>query len=264
MCLPIKLISTDFDGTLFAELESPPIHEPLHRCIGELQSRGAKWVINTGRELSSLVDGLAHARVSTHPDYLVLGEREIYQRDDSQYFGLDDWNSACARAHAELFARVRADVPRLAAWISVRFDAQLYEDAYSPLCLIADNNGDADIIYDYLAAYCRGIPNLGLVRNNVYARFHHVAFDKGTALGELTRRLHLKPESIFAAGDSLNDLPMLSRRYARWLAAPGNAVVPVKDAVRKQGGFVSDLPHGRGVAEGLEFCLEQARPRAVF
>jgi hypothetical protein len=25
MTLPIKLISTDFDGTLFAEFESPPI-----------------------------------------------------------------------------------------------------------------------------------------------------------------------------------------------------------------------------------------------
>jgi hypothetical protein len=48
---------------------------------------------------------------------------------------------------------------------------------------------------------------------------------------------------------------MLSRRYARWLAAPANAVEPVKQAVREQEGFVSELPHGDGVAEGLEFFL---------
>jgi hypothetical protein len=52
---------------------------------------------------------------------------------------------------------------------------------------------------------------------------------------------------------------MLSRQYARWLAAPGNAVEPVKDAVRSQDGFVSELPHGSGVAEGLEFCLRNAQ-----
>jgi hydroxymethylpyrimidine pyrophosphatase-like HAD family hydrolase len=259
MCSPIKLISTDFDGTLFAEAECPPIHGPLHQRIGELQSRGAKWVINTGRDLPSLLGLLAHAGVPTEPDYLVLGEREIYQRADSQYVGVEEWNSACTRAHAELYARVRPDLPRLAAWISARFEARLYEDAYSPFCLVADNNGDADAIHDYLAEYCRGVPHLGLVRNTVYARFHHVGFDKGTALGEVTRRLSLHPRNVFAAGDWLNDLPMLSRQYARWLAAPGNAVESVKDAVRRQDGFVSELPHGSGVAEGLEFCLAKAQ-----
>jgi HAD superfamily hydrolase (TIGR01484 family) len=257
--MPIRLISTDFDGTLFAEPESPPVHEPLHRLIAELRSRGAKWVINTGRDLASLLDLLARTGVPTRPDYLVLGEREIYQHTDSQYLGVEEWNGACARAHAELFARVRPDLPRLAAWISARFDARLYEDAYSPFCLIADNNSDADVIHDYLAEYCRGVPNLGLVRNNVYARFHHVGFDKGTALGELARRLGLGPQNVFAAGDWLNDLPMLSRQYAQWLAAPGNADERVKHAVRVQEGFVSELSHGSGVAEGLEFCLERAR-----
>jgi hypothetical protein len=52
---------------------------------------------------------------------------------------------------------------------------------------------------------------------------------------------------------------MLSRRYARWLAAPGNAVKVVKETVRREEGFVSELLHGNGVAEGLEFCLAKAR-----
>ena len=48
MPLPIKLISTDFDGTLFAEFENPPIPEALQQLIGDLQAQGAKWAINTG------------------------------------------------------------------------------------------------------------------------------------------------------------------------------------------------------------------------
>jgi hypothetical protein len=258
MSLPIKLISTDFDGTLFAEFENPPIPEPVQRVIGELQLRGAKWVINTGRDMSSLMEALARSGIPVEPDYLVLVEREIFCHTDSQYVGLEEWNATCARAHAELFARVREDVPGIVAWISARFHARLYEDAYSPFCMVAGNSGEADVIHEYLTDYCRGIPHLTVVRNDVYARFSHVAFNKGTALEEITRRLGLSPEVVFAAGDWLNDLPMLSRRYAHWLAAPGNAVEPVKQAVREQGGHVSELLHGYGVAEGLEACLARA------
>src|SRR5512147_1012929 len=101
--LPVQLISTDFDGTLFAEFENPPIPERLQAMIGELQYRGAKWVINTGRDMSSLMETLGRANVSIEPDYLVLVEREIYAHHDSQYVSLEEWNSACAAAHAELF-----------------------------------------------------------------------------------------------------------------------------------------------------------------
>jgi hydroxymethylpyrimidine pyrophosphatase-like HAD family hydrolase len=259
MSLPIQLISTDFDGTLFAEFEDPPIPAALHRLIGRLQAQGVKWVINTGRDMAGLMEALGRSGIPIQPDYLVLGEREIYQHKDSQYVSLDPWNEACARAHADLFARVRLDVPRLVAWVSARFEARLYEDDYSPFCLIAGNSRDAEVIHEYLADYCRSVPDLGLVRNDVYARFHHLRFNKGTALAELTRLLGLSPREVFAAGDQLNDLPMLSRQYAHWLAAPGNAVEHVKEVVRSQEGFVSNLSHGSGVAEGLEYCLKSAR-----
>jgi hydroxymethylpyrimidine pyrophosphatase-like HAD family hydrolase len=258
MSLPIRLISTDFDGTLFAEFESPPIPRSVQAAIGALQRGGAKWIINTGRDLSSLMEALARSGISIEPDYLVLVEREIQCHQDSQYVPLEEWNSACTRAHAELFKRVEADLPGLIAWINARFHARLYADAYSPFCMIAGTNGDADLIHKYLNEYALGVPNLTVVRNDVYARFSHAAFNKGTALAELTRRLGLTSDQVFAAGDHLNDLPMLSRRYARFLAAPGNAVEIVKETVRSQDGFVSELSHGYGVAEALEFHLSQA------
>lgn len=263
MSLPIKLISTDFDGTLFAEFENPPIPAAVLELIGDQQSRGAKWVINTGRDMSSLMEALARAQVTVEPDFLVLVEREIFCHDGSQYLGIEEWNRACAKAHAELFARVRPDVPRIVAWVNARFHVQLYEDAWSPFCLIAGDNRQADVIHDYLTEYSRGVPNLTVVRNDVYARFSHAAYNKGTALAELTRRLGLTADNVFAVGDWLNDLPMLSRRCARWLAAPANAVEAVKQAVLQQGGHVSKLSHGNGVAEGLDLSLANARSGLV-
>jgi HAD superfamily hydrolase (TIGR01484 family) len=255
MSLPIRLISTDFDGTLFAEFENPPIPDVLQRVIGDLQARGAKWAINTGRDMSSLMESLGRAGTKIEPDYLVLVEREIYSLQESVYVSLEDWNSQCTRAHAELFARVREDVPRLVDWVNERYHARMYEDAYSPFCLIAGTNDDADFIHRFLKEYALSIENLTVVRNDIYARFSHSAYNKGTALAELTRRLGLSKEEVFAIGDHLNDLPMLSRKFARWLAAPSNAVEEVKLCVQNEGGYISQLPHGYGVAEAIKYYL---------
>ena len=257
MTLPIKLISTDFDGTLFAEFEQPPIPDTIVSLIADLQARGAKWVINTGRDMSSLMESLARARISIQPDYLVLVEREIYTHDGVRYAPVAEWNAACARDHEKLFTLVRPEVPALTAWINSRFRATVYEDAYSPFCLIAGNNGDADLIHAELNQFCAQFPDLTVVRNDVYARFSHSAYNKGTALAELTEQLELSRDDVFAAGDHLNDLPMLSAQYARWLAAPRNAIASVKEAVQRQQGFVSQLSCGDGVAEGLAYHLQQ-------
>jgi HAD superfamily hydrolase (TIGR01484 family) len=259
----IKLISTDFDGTLFAEFENPPIPRTLEALIADLQARGAKWVINTGRDMSSLMEALGRSGISIEPDYLVLVEREIQLHHESRYVGLTEWNSACTRVHAELFERIRPDLPRIMDWINTRFHARIYEDPYSPLCLIAGDNGEMDRIHEYLNEYCRTVPGLMLVRNDVYARFSHETFNKGTALAELTRRLGLDSSQVFAAGDHLNDLPMLRRCYAQFLAAPANAVAPVVAAVRREGGYLSPQSHGYGVADAIKYYVEGAGTRTI-
>ena len=262
MPLPIKLISTDFDGTLHAEYEDPPVPEELQALIKDLQRQGVKWVVNTGRDLSSVMEGIARARLSIRPDYLVVVEREIYCHQDSRYIQDADWNGNCKSAHRELFARVQPDVPRLVAWVNQRFSATLYEDDFSPFCLIAERNEDADAIQLYLESYCAQIPQLTFVRNDVYARFSHVAYNKGTALGEIARQLGVARDEILAAGDHLNDLPMLSGEFARCVVAPDNAVAMVKETVRRQNGYISHQPWGHGVARGLEFYLENgSRPQ---
>jgi HAD superfamily hydrolase (TIGR01484 family) len=259
---PIKLISTDFDGTLFAEFENPPIPEHLQQLIGDAQARGIKWVINTGRDMSGLMEALARSQVSVRPDYLVLVEREIHAHENSQYVSWHDWNDECHRAHEELFVRVRADLPRLVSWVDSRYNATVYEDAYSPFCLLAGNNGDADAIHEYMEEYCQEVPNLKVVRNDVYARFCHATYNKGTALAEICRRLGIHADEVLAAGDHLNDLPMLLSQHARYLVAPANAIESVKQAVISQNGFVSSLPQGHGVADGLKFFLEGKPPPA--
>jgi hydroxymethylpyrimidine pyrophosphatase-like HAD family hydrolase len=263
MPLPIQLISTDFDGTLHADFENPPVPHDLQELIGDLQRQGAKWVINTGRDLSSVMEGMARARLSIKPDFLVVVERDIYFHEGARYEPCANWNDGCRAAHAELFARVREDVPRLVNWVSARFRATLYEDDFSPFCLIAENNADADAIQRHLDEYCISVSPLTVVRNDVYARFSHANYNKGTALAEIARQLGMARDCIFAAGDHLNDLPMLSGQFARCVAAPDNAIPVVKETVRDQNGYVSHQPWGHGVARALEHFLDSGKPESA-
>jgi hydroxymethylpyrimidine pyrophosphatase-like HAD family hydrolase len=247
----IALVSTDFDGTIFAEFEHPPLAPSVLEWLESFQRRGGLWVINTGRDLPSLLEALARAQVEIRPDFLVLVEREIYVRQHREYVPWEDWNRTCQRAHAELFERLRPHVPELAAWVEERFSATVYADAWSPFCVIATHAAEADAIEKQARQLCKVIPDLDYVRNDVYARFCHAAFNKGTALAALGRRLGLGPNVTFAAGDHFNDLPMLRPEVAGYLAAPANAVLAVQEAVRQAGGFVSRFCHGEGVAEAL-------------
>jgi HAD superfamily hydrolase (TIGR01484 family) len=258
MPLPIQLISTDFDGTLHSGFESPPIPADIERIISRLQKSGAKWVINTGRDLTSLMSELARSKLAVRPDFVVVVEREIYKLEESNVVSVEEWNRGCSDAHAELFKQVRPHMPEIEQWIRARYKAVVYEDAYSPFCLIADSTSDAETIHNYLSLYCERIDNLTVMRNDVYARFSHVAYNKGTAMAEIARRLGIAREQVFAAGDHLNDLPMLSKEYAGWLVCPGNAIPIVKDTVRRQDGYVSHESHGYGVARGLEHILLSA------
>ena len=222
MPLPIQLLSTDFDGTLHAEFENPPVPVDLQRMIGGLQQQGAQWVINTGRDLSSLMETMARAHLSIKPDWIVTVEREIYRHEGSSYVGLQEWNTACTQAHDALFARVREDLPRLFAWVNERHSATVYEDPYSPFCLIAEDIASADAIQDFLEEYCREVPQLTVVRNDVYARFSHEAYNKGTALGEITRLLGLSRDEMLNANYCAVWLLTTGKQHLQLVATTGD------------------------------------------
>lgn len=255
--MSIKLISTDFDGTIFAEFENPPIPPSLQNLLSALQHRGAAWVINTGRDLASLMETLGRAEPTAHPDALVLVEREIYVRKDAQYVPAQSWNQRCTHDHRELFARIAPDLPEMLRRLKDGPPATLYEDAFSPLCVIAESVRGADTITAELERYAASVPHLTVVRNDVYIRFAHNAYNKGTALLEIAKRLGVDSSETLAAGDHYNDLPMLRPSVARCLVAPANAISEVQRQVRSADGYLSRCAHGQGVTQGIEFFLEK-------
>jgi HAD superfamily hydrolase (TIGR01484 family) len=248
----LQLISTDFDGTIHEDFAEPGIPLALQRRLRDLQARGVCWVINTGREMASLMETLGRAHVQTMPDYLILVEREIYRHEHGRYVPVEPWNSRCTRDHAQTFGDFASELEELVDHLSTRFDATFYEDSYSPLCAIARNNDQMDAIQVELEEFGRSVPQLVPMRNDVYVRLCHANYSKGTALAELARLIGATAETTFAAGDHLNDLPMLKRQHAVHLMAPANALAAVKRQVSQEGGYLATGAAGLGVLEALD------------
>jgi len=51
----VRLVSTDFDGTIFDEFKDEPVARAFQEIIAEFQADGGTWVINTGRDQASLL-----------------------------------------------------------------------------------------------------------------------------------------------------------------------------------------------------------------
>lgn len=248
----IRLVSTDFDGTIHEDFEAAPIPEPLQDKLASLQSSGVHWVINTGRDLASLMNSLSRAQPRVMPDFVVTVEREIHRRVDGRYEALEPWNTQCHVNHAEAFAQSAADLYSLLAALKARFDASFYKDAWSPMCVIARSNEQMDAIQAEMEAFCRVVEVLSPVRNDIYLRLCHRDYNKGAALQEIQRQLGLGPTHTFAAGDHYNDLPMLAESVARWVAAPANAIPEVQATVASRGGHLATERSGMGVLEALD------------
>jgi len=257
MPTPLQLICTDFDGTLHSDFTEPPVPQALQTKLAQLQAQGATWVINTGRTLNDLRLGIDNAELTVHPDYVVVVEREIFRCVEHGYEPLTDWNDRCTRTQAALFALIAERLPELFDWVNLNFNANVYEDEWSPFCLIARNNTDADAIQEYVNAFFADDQQLTFVRNDIYGRLSHTDFTKGTALTELAQTLDVPREGIFVAGDHLNDLSMLQPDRAEWLVSPANSISEVIAHMERIDGFIASSECGEGVLEGLEWALQK-------
>ena len=248
----IRIVSTDFDGTIHEDFAHAPIPDLFQDRILEFQRRSGVWVINTGRHLASLLESLGRAKSRVLPDFVVTVEREIHRHVRGHYEAVEPWHTACQDDHREVFGRNESALRALFTGLESRFDATFYADEWSPLCVIARSNAQMDAIQDELEGFCRSVEEMVPVRNDVYLRLSHRGYSKGTALQEIQRLTNLSAAQTCAAGDHLNDLPMLRREVAHWLITPSNGLPSVKDQVRAEGGYLARTPCAAGILEGLE------------
>jgi HAD superfamily hydrolase (TIGR01484 family) len=249
----IRLLSTDFDGTLVAHGNDPLLDQGCMEYIGELQQNGVVWAINTGRSVGLLESGLADLEFPIHPDFILTSERDVFRPSSNggKWEPYGDWNERVAREHAELFQSAESVLAEVVDFVNHKTKARLLYHSAGLEGLVAENEEELDRVTKFIDRARENQPKFHYQRNTVYLRFCHADYHKGAALAELSRLLEIPREEIFAAGDHHNDISMLDGRYARFPACPANAIAEVKEAVRSAGGYVASQSYGAGVHEAL-------------
>lgn len=249
----IRLLSTDFDGTLVDHESAPPIDRDFFDTFRFLKAKGVLWAVNTGRAVRHVVEGLEEFGFPFRPDFILTSEREVFRRseDGAGWEDFGDWNRRCTLAHAELFAEAGPVFDRIRGYLEAKTGAKLIHDEEFPLGVIAQDDYEMDRIIGFIEEVRVDQPEFHYQRNTIYLRFCHRDYHKGSALGELSRLLEIGRESVFAVGDHQNDLSMLDGLYAACPACPSNATDEVKATVRAAGGYVATRRASSGVLEAL-------------
>ena len=246
-----KLVCTDFDGTLAGENPDEPLAPEFFRWLSTSRKvSDVSWVVATGRSWESLREALLTHEAPVMPDWIVTVEREIHQVKEGQAHSLEAWNKCCTETHQALFGRHGALLERIEREIGSTDEVTVIPDA-GAIGLIAGSKESIQRTDALVNEIIREHPEISTVRNGPYFRFAHVDYHKGSCLAEIQKLLDLPSSSTFIAGDNLNDLPMLQRKFGHFLACPSNSVPEVITQVKKEGGYIASQEAGSGIAEAL-------------
>ena len=250
---PIRLLSTDFDGTLAGGSWGEKCAPTLYEEIDSVARMGGLWVVNTGRSLESALDGVSRLSAPVTPHYILTSERHIYKpHAKGGWHDYGDWNRICREQHDLLFSRSGQFFENLRSLASGYDGISILENLSGvPEGLVAENEGLLDRFILEMAAIAGKPVEFHYQRSNIYLRFCHLRYDKGSSLAELSRLLDMPTTGILAIGDHQNDISMLFGEVAAMVACPVNAHSSVKETVERAGGHVSALEAGEGTAEAI-------------
>ncbi len=251
---PKAILCFDFDGTFVEPDVDPQALQELLALIEDLRSRGAAWVINTGRSLFQTLAGLTQHDIRQIPDYIVAREGEIYHCSKyNRWIDLGDWNSHRTSDHKKLYKAKEAFFVETRKFLMDHTAATWVSEPQDPAGIISVSEMEMDSICAWLNERLPQHPELNYQRNSVYLRFTHVDYSKGTALRALCEYLEISPEHVFVVGDNHNDLSMLSTEVAHCLACPANALAEVQEVVASQEGFIAQGTATQGCIEALAY-----------
>jgi HAD superfamily hydrolase (TIGR01484 family) len=258
------ILSFDFDGTLVhPEGGDFRFHPGMADMLKSLQQQGAALVINTGRSLSQTLQGIGQYGMFIKPDYIIAQECEIYKPGWlSQWVDFGSWNGDARKAHKRFMKDHAQFLDEVRQLVETRGMGEFLTGDLGDVGIVARSSEELDEVCAMVEYRRQQHPDIGYHRNGIYLRFSHSGYSKGTALEELGRMLGLAVDRRFAAGDNYNDLSMLRPDVAGMIACPANSLEPIKEHVRRCGGYVAQGIASIGMMEALTHYFAKKGPDA--
>ena len=265
----IAAVALDFDGTLIEHGET--IRPAAQAAIARAAAAGVKVCTASGRPPGGQQEILARNGLGPEAGLiaaLCCDERSVWLLRDGAYEPYRPWNDA-------MEAEWRRLLPAATALWSAALE-QLRDQGYDVQPHVTGDKIIERGLLDYkfsgedecrqaavwLTEFVTTRSAELMVNSNWHlAQILAKAGGKGNSVAAMARALGLAPGEMLAVGDRENDVTMLDGSAGLAAAAVGNAVAPIRDLVRRQGGYLATAEVGAGVAEILD-AVVAARGRA--
>ena len=255
--MAVKIIACDLDRTLMGEI---PIQPEVRDFLAEVQRKGIKFVINSGRSLENILDILSQSEIyfdRGYPEAIISRHGVfIHYLQGKTYVEDEEWN----RQRREDMDILQDEI----GWKSRSWEKMIEEDlqifpqkkniAYGVFEMLFNTDEEAERVRQILLRE-NDLKYTTFLRNRHFLTATLATALKGRSLSRVAWSFRVYPSQVVAVGDSQNDEDMLDGKYGFIPAAPSNAEPGIKTMVRENKGYVATLPEGRGVVEVVSSLL---------
>ena len=147
--MSIRLLSTDFDGTLVGHHPDARTARSLAGALNDLRLQGAVWAVNTGRQLRFALEGLEQVKLPHDPEFVLTSEKDIYRRiEEGNWEAFGDWNAQTERQTLDLFDRAAHVVTAIEAMVATRDGIEVLYENGRLAGLMTEDPGTMDLMAD--------------------------------------------------------------------------------------------------------------------
>ncbi|MBP8598383.1 MAG: HAD family phosphatase [Selenomonas sp.] len=263
----IKLILSDMDGTLLDDDGQVP--EGFDTVIGQLRERGVIFAPCSGRQYFSLLDSFK----GYEDEFLFLAEngtmvryrgQELFSSAMRRETGLQVLATAqslpgtyqvyCGKQDAYILEEqhtpeLQAELSKYYTHSAITSDFEHLDDELIKVSVFDPTGHAAATIYPLLAKYDG--PLQVVLSSDYWVDVMNFGINKGIAIQQVQKKLHIAPNECAAFGDYMNDAEMMSSVYYSFAMA--NAHPKIKELAR----FETASNQEHGVLKGIQWLMDQ-------
>lgn len=252
----IKLVALDMDGTFFYPGET--IAAEAKKAMENITSLGIKSVMIGGYHPTDLL----REGITPQKGYFSIKvcNKKIWFLKNNKYIPLKEGNSPFKIPDGKEYHHKTKNL--MQKFKEKMRGLNLSYFCMHPRALEFEKRDDSMRARDFIQEFVKHLMPIRVMRSiwytgnkNHWKAIHTVSLESGMSKGRVLKKivkiLNFSPQEVLAMGDSGSDEDMLDGSFGFRSACPLNSDDEIKEAVRKNSGYVAKKPFGEGVSESL-------------
>jgi hydroxymethylpyrimidine pyrophosphatase-like HAD family hydrolase len=237
----IRLLATDFDGTIFRYGNESHLYTAFSERISAMRADGAKWMVCSGRTLHNLRSASRRLlSLNIKPDYILVRHWLVM----SEFLGI--WLPDIVLT-ANIFSRRREEALRLSRMVA-NIVRELHEALHRCRIVYVErfhirvqcrSDEDMDTALRIVEEYRVLSKFVTVGHGGVELDVRYIPYAKATAVAALAHRYSIPPDEILTVGDGRSDLGMMTAGIAAMIGCPSNGRRDTIQFVSERGGHIA-------------------------